>query len=149
MKRALQTATPLSRRLGVEIIQRDDLRESDHNSSVYIPVEEMTFDSPAIQAYMNDPLAIFEGDYEGFRQRVHQAFDDIIKKCPSQRVAVFCHGMVISVYLQILWGLGNPLDLRPDYTGITRVEASSTGFRTVRSINETEHVRDLLERPKF
>jgi len=149
MKRAYQTAVPLSRRLGVEIIQRDDLRESDHNSSVYIPVEEMTFDSPAIQAYMNDPLTIFEGDYEGFRQRVHQAFDDIIKNFPSQRVAVFCHGMVISVYLQILWDLGNPLNMRPDYTGITRVEASSTGFRTVRSINETGHVRDLIERPKF
>ncbi len=149
MKRAQQTATPLARRLGIEVIQRDDLRESDHNSSVYIPVEEMTVDSPAIQMYMNDPSAIFEGDYEGFRNRVLQAFDEVIRNFPSQKVAVFCHGMVISVYLQTLWGLSNPLVIRPDYTGITRVEASSTGLRTVRSINETGHVRHLIERPNF
>lgn len=149
MKRAYGTAIPLARRLGVEVIERDDLRESDQNSSVYIPVEEMTFDTPAVQAYINDPSAIFEGDYDGFRQRVLQAFDEIVRDFPSQRVAVFCHGMVISVYLQVLWGLRNPLDIRPDYTGITRVEASSTGLRTVRSINETGHVRHLIERPKF
>ena len=149
MKRAQQTANPLARRLGIEVIQRDDLRESDHNSSVYIPVEEMTVDSPAIQMYMNDPSAIFEGDYEGFRNRVLQAFDEVIQDFPSQKVAVFCHGMVISVYLQTLWGLGTPLVIRPDYTGLTRVEASSTGLRTVRSINETGHVRHMIERPNF
>ena len=149
MKRAQQTAQPLAKRLGAEISQRDNLRESDHNSSVYIPVEEMTFDSPSIQEFIKDPSAIFEGDYEGFRQRVHAAFDQIVEEFPSQRVAVFCHGMVISVYLQILWGLENPLAIRPDYTSVTRVEASKTGLRTVRSINETGHVRHLLERPKF
>ncbi len=149
MKRAYQTADPLAQRLGFEVIQRDDLRESDHNSSAYVPVEEMTLDSPAVQAYINDPLAMFEGDYEGFRKRVHEAFDQIVKDFPSQKVAVVCHGMVIAVYLQILWGLENPLSIRSDYTGVTRVEASGSGLRTVRSINETGHVRHLLERPKF
>ncbi|MEC8986034.1 MAG: histidine phosphatase family protein [Actinomycetota bacterium] len=149
MKRAQQTAQPLADRLGIEMILRDDIRESDHNSSVYIPVEEMTFDSPSIQEYINNPLAIFEGDYEGFRQRVHEAFNGIIEEFPGQKVAVFCHGMVIAVYLQILWGLENPLAIRPDYTSVTRVEASRAGLRTVRSINETGHVRHLLERPKF
>ena len=109
----------------------------------------MTFESPSIQEFIKDPSAIFEGDYEGFRQRVHVAFDQIVEEFPSQTVAVFCHGMVISVYLQILWGLENPLAIRPDYTSVTRVEASKTGLRTVRSINETGHVRHLLERPKF
>ena len=67
----------------------------------------------------------------------------------GKKVAVFCHGMVTSVYLQTLWSLEHPFLLQPDYTGITRVQASSRGFRTVRSINETGHVRNLIERPKF
>ena len=149
MQRAYETAIPLSKHIGIDPILRDDLRESDHNSGTYIPVEEMTLDSGPVQAYMNDPLTIFEGDYDGFRDRVIGAFDQIIEENAGKKVAVFCHGMVTSVYLQTLWNLEHPFLLQPDYTGITRVQASSRGFRTVRSINETGHVRDLIERPKF
>ena len=149
MQRAYETAIPLSKHIGIDPILRDDLRESDHNSGTYIPVEEMTLDSGPVQAYMNDPLTIFEGDYDGFRDRVVGAFDQIIEENAGKKVAVFCHGMVTSVYLQTLWNLEHPFLLQPDYTGITRVQASSRGFRTVRSINETGHVRDLIERPKF
>ncbi len=149
MQRAYETAIPLSKHIGIDPILRDNLRESDHNSGTYIPVEEMTLDSGPVQAYMNDPLTIFEGDYDGFRDRVVGAFDQIIEENAGKKVAVFCHGMVTSVYLQTLWNLEHPFLLQPDYTGITRVQASSRGFRTVRSINETGHVRDLIERPKF
>tara|TARA_B100001250_G_scaffold152294_1_gene130745 strand:+ start:715 stop:1332 length:618 start_codon:yes stop_codon:yes gene_type:complete len=149
MQRAYETAIPLSKRIGIEPILRDDLRESDHNSGTYIPVEEMTLDSGPVQAYLNDPLTIFEGDYDGFRDRIVGAFDQIVGENAGKKVAVFCHGMVTSVYLQTLWSLEHPFLLQPDYTGITRVQASSRGFRTVRSINETGHVRNLIERPKF
>ncbi len=149
MRRAYETALPLGEKLGIEPVLRDDLRESDHNNSTYIPIEEMTFDSGPVQAYLNDPSAIFEGDYEGFRDRVVSAFDELIEEYAGKRVAVFCHGMVTSVYLQTLWGLEQPFLIQPDYTGVTRVEASSRGFRTIRSINETGHVRNLIERPKF
>lgn len=149
MRRAYETALPLGEKLGIEPVLRDDLRESDHNNSTYIPIEEMTFDSGPVQAYLNDPSAIFEGDYEGFRDRVVSAFDELIEEYAGKRVTVFCHGMVTSVYLQTLWGLEQPFLIQPDYTGVTRVEASSRGFRTIRSINETGHVRNLIERPKF
>ncbi len=149
MRRAYETAVPLSEKIGVDLIQRDDLRESDHNNPTYIPVEEMTLDSGPVQAFLNDPLAIFEGDYDGFRDRVVGAFDHLIEEHAGETVAVFCHGMVTSVYLQTLWNLEHPFLLQPDYTGITRVEASSQGLRTVRSVNETGHVRHLIERPTF
>ena len=38
----------------------------------------MTYDSAPIQAYINDPLAVFEGDYDSFRSRCKGAFDDLI-----------------------------------------------------------------------
>lgn len=149
MRRAIETAQPLSEIIGTGITSRDDLRESDHNSATYIPVEEMTYDSAPIQAYINDPLAVFEGDYDSFRDRVVGAFDDLIASHRGESVVVFCHGMVTSVYLQTLWQLENPFMIQPDYTGVTRVQASVKGFRTVRSINETGHVRNLIERPTF
>ena len=43
-------------------------------------------------------------------------------------------------------GIEDVLSMRPDYCGLTQVQASSTGIRSVRSFNETHHVRHLLER---
>ena len=144
MTRAHQTAIPLARLLGVDIELRDDLREVDQHSSRYIPQEEMTPDDPMVQEWMADPLAVFDGDYDGFRERVVAGFDAVIAANRGRTVAVFCHGMVMAVYLQTLWSLADPFHNQPGYTGIHRVTASSTGLRTVRSVNETGHVRDLL-----
>lgn len=150
MKRALQTAEPLADRLGLSIEMLDDLRESDHRSQIYVPAEEMDRDDPSVAHYF-DPDAdmnetIFSDGYEEFRTRVERGFEHVIRTNRSRTVAVFCHGMVTGVYLQILLGIDDPLSLLVDYCGITRVAASSTGLRTVRSVNETHHVRHLLER---
>ena len=51
--------------------------------------------------------------------------------------------MVASVYLQTVLGHDDPFALISDYCGISRVTASSTGIRTLRSINETAHLRHL------
>ena len=145
MTRAHQTAQPLAELIGVDIELRDDLREVDQHRSVYIPQEEMTAEDPFVQEMMKDPLSIFDGDFEGFRDRVVAGFDEVIAANGGKTVAVFCHGMVMAVYLQSLWSLGDPWRNQPAYTGIHRVTASSTKpMRSVRSLNETGHVRDLL-----
>ena len=150
MRRAVRTAEPLAAKLGLDIEILDELRESDHRSRIYVPAEEFTRDDPATAHYY-DPDAdlketIFSDGYEEFRARVEQGFEHIIRTNRSRTVAVFCHGMVTGVYLQTLLGIDDPLSLLVDYCGITRVAASSTGLRTVRSVNETHHVRHLLER---
>ena len=150
MKRALQTAEPLADRLGLGVEMLDDLRESDHRSRLYVPAEEMSRDDPSLAHYfdpdrdLND--TIFSDGYDEFRDRVERGFEHVIRTNRSRTVAVFCHGMVTGVYLQILLGIDDPLSLLVDYCGITRVAAASTGVRTVRSVNETHHVRHLLER---
>ena len=150
MKRALQTAEPLADRLGLGVEMLDDLRESDHRSQLYVPAEEMSRDDPSLAHYfdpdrdIND--TIFSDGYDGFRDRVERGFEHVIRTNRSRTVAVFCHGMVTGVYLQILLGIDDPLSLLVDYCGITRVAAASTGVRTVRSVNETHHVRHMLER---
>ena len=150
MMRAVQTAQPLADRLGLRIEMLDDLRESDHRSRIYVPTEEWSRDDPAVAHYYDESRdlneTIFSDGYEEFRDRVHSGFEHVIRTNRSRTVAVFCHGMVTGVYLQVLLGMDDPLSLLVDYCGITRVAASSTGVRTVRSVNETHHVRHLLER---
>ena len=148
MKRAVQTAEPLAGRLGLGIETLDDLRESDHRSRIYVPAEEYSRDDPATAHYYDADLSetIFSDGYEEFRARVHSGFEHVIRTNRSRTVAVYCHGMVTGVYLQTLLGIDDPLSLLVDYCGITRVAASGTGVRTVRSVNETHHVRHLLER---
>jgi len=148
MRRARATAHPLATSIGVEVETMDELRESDHRSNVYIPAEEWDPDDPAVAHYYEGELedAVFSDGYPAFAARVGAAFDQIIESNRSRTVAVYCHGMVIGVYLKILLGIDDVFSLFVDYCGITRVQASSTGLRTVRSVNETHHVRDLLER---
>jgi len=148
MRRAMETAEPLAKRLGLSVESLDDLRESDHRSNVYVPLEEMDPDDPATAHYWEgDPRAsLFPDGEDEFRARVLRGFEHVIGSNRSRTVAVFCHAMVTSVYLQCLLGMDNPLSVLVDYCGITRVAAASNGYRTVRSVNETHHVRGLIGR---
>jgi len=148
MRRAHQTALPLAERLGLEIEQIDVLKESDHRSQTYVPIEEMSPDDPDTAHYFDgDNLfaSVFSDGYEEFEKRVVQSFEHVIATNRSRRVAVFCHGMVTTVYLKTILGIGDVFSLLIDYCGINRVQASTAGHRTVRSVNETAHVRDLIE----
>jgi len=144
MMRAQQTAAPLATHLGLAVESRDDLREAGEHHGRYKPTEEMRADDPEALAWLNDPDSMFPGGYDQFKQRVATAMDDIVAQHRGGTVAVFCHGMVMASYLDSLWNLSSPIDILVDYTGLFRVRASSTGRRSVRSINETGHVAHLL-----
>jgi len=146
MRRAHQTAMPLSLRRALEIELLDGLREADHYSPSYVPSEELTPDDDAYQLFVHDPLAIFEphGGLEEFQATVVGAFEYLIGTNRGNRVAVFCHGLVMGVYLRSLLGHDDPYQLTPAYCGIMRVKASTSGIRSVSSVNETAHIRHLL-----
>ena len=144
MQRAIQTGQPLADRLGLNPERLEDLKESDHRRSSYTPVEEMDADHEVIREFLDDPLSMFADGYEAFRDRVTAALDAVVAANRGRTVAVFCHAMVVGVYLQTLLGLNDPFTVMADYCGITRVAASSTGIRSVRSFNETGHLRHLV-----
>lgn len=146
MHRAHQTAQPLAQRLGFDIELIDGLAEVDRHNARYIPQDEMTSDDPIVQEFLEDKFAMFRvfGGFELWRQGVVDTFDHIVNHNKGKRVAVFCHGMVMGTYLTTLIGHGDPFVLQPDYCGIVRVTAASNGIRTVRSANETGHIRGLL-----
>ena len=145
LQRAAQTAEPLATRLGVTIQVAEGLREIDPFGGSYIPAEELTTDHAVVADMATDPLALFAGagGFEEFRRTVVAAIDEIVAGHRGQRVAVFCHGSVIGTYLTAVLGHDDPFLLLPDYCGIYRVLAASSGLRTLRSANETGHVRDV------
>ena len=143
MRRAIETGRPLAERLDISPERLDGLKESDHQRTSYTPIEDMDKDHEVIQEYLEDPLLMFSDGYETFRYRIRDTFDAIVANHSGQAVAVFCHSMVASVYLQTVLGHDDPFALISDYCGISRVTASSTGIRTLRSINETAHLRHL------
>jgi probable phosphoglycerate mutase len=53
---------------------------------------------------------------------------------------------VINIHLQDLLGTAMPLTFPIDYVSVTRILFSRSGRRTVASVNETQHVWDLLPR---
>ena len=99
MVRARETAQPLLDRLGLALESRADLVEVDAHSNEYIPAEQIKDDPEYMEKYAKDPMALFEGDYDGFHNRVVGGFDEVIGANRGKTVAVFCHGMVMAVYM--------------------------------------------------
>ena len=104
----------------------------------------MDADHEVIREFLDDPLSMFADGYEAFRDRSTVALDTVVADNRGRTVAVFCHAMVVGVYLQTLLGLNDPFTVMADYCGLPRVAASSTGIRSVRSFNETGHLRHLV-----
>lgn len=146
LRRAQQTAQPLAARLSCTIETVEGLREIDPFGGAYVPAEEITMEHQVVADLAEDPYALFAsaGGFERFRGVVVDAFDGIVERNRGRTVAVYCHGTVIGTYLSALLGSDDPFTLLPDYCGLYRIAASSTGLRTVRSANETGHIRDLL-----
>jgi probable phosphoglycerate mutase len=141
LRRAVQTAEPLSAAIGIDPILVPGIAEWDQHSNEYIPVEELKA--------ANDPrwLEMAKGGFssdeipEDFHNRVLESIEDIIDKHRGDTVVVTCHGGVINDYLSHILGIANSQFFYPNYTSIHRIAASSSGHRSVLSINETSHLR--------
>jgi probable phosphoglycerate mutase len=144
LRRAVETATPIAAALGTEMIIRDDLAEWDRDSEEYLHVEELrATNDPIWHALARSDLGALGIDVHAFRARVVGAIDAIAAEHPSQRVAVVCHGGVINTYTGDVIGLGTDRTLwfSPDYAGISNIKVSSSGIRSIATLNETQHLR--------
>jgi probable phosphoglycerate mutase len=144
--RAQETAAPLAEALGQPVELVDDLAEYDSGQQSYVPVHEMRETYAEIwQQMLRGDLPEFV-DVEAFRGRVTGALEGIIEAHPGRgAVVVFCHAGVINVALGGYLGIARALPFVIDYTGISRITASRSGRRAVISVNETAHVRLLLD----
>lgn len=142
MTRARQTASPLSTAFGQEIKIEDGIAEWDRNSTSYIPIEELKRDFP--EEWKAMALGQWDSDIpmDEFHDTVFSSIERLIAEHPGQRIAVVCHGGVINAYIARILGLANSGGFfMPDYTSVHRVMAAQNGVRSLRSLNETHHLR--------
>jgi 2,3-bisphosphoglycerate-dependent phosphoglycerate mutase len=136
MRRARETAAPVAERLGLTIAYDDDLAEFDRDAASYIPIEELkAAGDPRWNQVPEQP--------EHFARVVVDAVERVIGAHGGQRVAVICHGGVINVYAGHVLGIEDPLFFLPTYTSINRMFAASTGQRSIGSLNEAGHLRNV------
>jgi broad specificity phosphatase PhoE len=143
LRRALETARPLCKVLGLEAVVSEGVAEFDRNSREYVPVEELRAS--------NDPRweKLLRGEWDGvdedpsiFKARVVATVEDMIARHPGGRVVVVCHGGVINQYLAHVLGIETHIGFfYPKYTSIHRVMAARSGQRSIVSINEASHLR--------
>lgn len=146
LARARGTAGPLAAALRREPEIVDDLREYDSDAAHYVPVHEMARLDPAAWDRMLAGLLPESVDVPAFTARVDGALEKVIAAHPGRATAVVvAHAGVINTWLAHLLGIARPLAFPLDYAGVTRVLAGRDGRRVVRTVNETQHVADLLD----
>jgi len=143
LRRAHQTAEPLARSQGLEIITEDGVAEWDRDAAAYVPVEELKAN--------NDPRwqSLLAGEWQNddvprheWEANVVATLEALVEAHPSQKIAVVCHGGVLSAYLG--WVLKVPDSQNffyPNYTSIHRVADARSGERSILTVNETFHLR--------
>lgn len=144
LRRAQQTAGPLAKMQGLEIVTEDDVAEWDRNSSEYVPVEELkAANDPRWQAMVRGEWNVHEESSDEFNKRTIDAVERLIAKHSGETIAIVCHGGVINSYLTHILGLSSFQQgfFYPNYTSIHRVAAARSGERSIVTINETSHLR--------
>ena len=145
--RAKQTAAPTAAKLGLEVEIEDGIAEYDHGLSTYIPIEDAKTEFRAIYDRIKSGHLPEQIDGPAFIGRVVESVGALAASVDhDDTVVAFTHGGVVNSYLQNVLGSERTLAFPIDYCSVTRILFSRNGRRTVASVNETEHVWDLLPR---
>jgi len=145
MRRARETSQPLEKRLGLTAIVRDDISEFDKDSSSYVPMEVLKeTNRKAWERMASGAMTTSPETLSSWYTNTVTQLEEIVQVHGGQRVAVVCHGGVINAYLArcLEFDIQDFMKFDVDYTSVTRVLASGTGHRSVKSINETAHFRN-------
>jgi broad specificity phosphatase PhoE len=144
-KRSLQTSAPLAAALGLEVIVDAGLAEFDSADTSYVPIEELrTAGDPRWERLSRGELYSDGVDPVEFRARVVAAVERIAAAHPGGEAVLFTHAGVINAYAGHVLGQERSIWFGPAYGSLNRIAAARNGRRSVVSLNETGHIRDLL-----
>jgi broad specificity phosphatase PhoE len=145
-RRARETAAPLARALGLPAEVDEGLAEFDSGDSSYVPIEQLKAEGdPRWQAVLRGELYSPDVDPVQFRARVVAACERIAERHPGGRAVLFTHAGACNAFLGDVLGQVRPIWFAPAYCSLQRVAMARDGRRGVVSVNETGHVRDLLD----
>ncbi|HLL74997.1 MAG TPA: histidine phosphatase family protein [Pyrinomonadaceae bacterium] len=150
--RAVETARPLARALGLEVNRTEAFRERNVGR-----MEGLTFEEAAAQ-YPEEYAALLRRDFEhvlqggeSYRQmldRAGRALDSCIRANRCGTVAVFSHtGTLCILVLHLMGALDapalRPVWLRTSNCGVNRLDLRDDGFLRVLALNDTRHLAGL------
>ncbi len=156
--RAVQTAEPLSRLVGIPVLTKPAFRE--RNVGV---LEGLTFDESK-QHHPKDYYALVNRNYhhvitggESYRQLVKRAMDEvweIIRKHQGERVAIFSHtGAICFMTLHLMGAIRRDTKQTPwlitSNCGVNRFEIRGRNNIRVLAINDTRHLSDITGNDSF
>ena len=98
---------------------------------------------PAVLDACTDEAIREYATHPDFIGRVRESTNQIIHDHPGERIAAVCHGGVISIILNDIFGLPMETYHPAHYTSVTRIRASRDGRRSMLSFNESHWLRTL------
>lgn len=151
LTRALQTAAPIGRALGLEPHLEPGLRERSLGVLDGMSFADAEARYPDLWRRMRarEPDAMPDGaeSPDGVFARVSSALDRLVATHPGERVAVVSHGLALFHAFAHVCGLGSPArDLSVfvlvDNCSITHLEHRRSRWRIV-TVNDTAHLREV------
>lgn len=141
LQRAVETAAPLCKELGLEPQLRDGLAEFDRRSGEYVLLSELrAAGDPRFDACLAGDLSSWGIELETFRAEARDVLTEILERHAGGRALVVTHGGVLNVLLGTVLGLDRMWFFHPDNAGISRIVADTDGGVRVASLNETRHL---------
>jgi len=136
LRRARETAAPISERLGLAAEIEPRVAEFDQASDSYVPLEQLKVEDPeAWRAFVQGGYG--QGlDFDAFCRTALGALEEMIERHAGGRIAVVCHGGVVNVFTAHVLGMPLRLFFEPDYASIHRFVAARSGERSVDCLNE-------------
>jgi broad specificity phosphatase PhoE len=141
LRRAVETAEPTAKALGLEIRLVDGLAEADRYSPHYQSIEELRRSPEQWANFLADPICFLGGNAATFKHDVVGAIDLALSSGGDGKVALFTHGLPINIVLSHALGLAKITHFAPHYCSITRIGGNSTDDLTVISVNETAFLK--------
>jgi len=137
-RRAMDTAQPLARLLGIAPTIYQGLAEVDHGTDRYRSVETMQAeDAKRFSEFLASPARFFGKDPDEFRKGALSAFEAAIREASGKRIAIFAHGMTIKTILCAALGTEEAYArLLINHCSVSRLSGNPGRLR-VDSINES------------
>lgn len=139
-QRAMDTAAPLARLLGLVSEIHSGLAEVDYGTDRYRSVKTMQLEEPQRwKDFLASPARFFGKDPAEYETNVLQCFAAILADPRGSCIAVFSHGMTIKTLLYSVLGVeGSPHSLITiDHCSVSRVSGEDLETLRIESINES------------
>ena len=140
-QRALDTAAPLARLLGLPVEALEGLAEIDHRTGIpYRSVDNLRAQEPERwDEFVASPVRFFGRDPAAYREGVVAAYREIVEGPKGTRIAVFTHGMATKTILAAVLGLPEPryTQFSIGQCSVTRLSGTTLLGMRIDSINET------------